>query len=52
MEKDGELKDILKKLGNGEQRDSWVVLGLCEEQDGILTYEGLIWIPQDDELRL
>jgi hypothetical protein len=49
-EKDGELKDILKKLCNGERRDSRVALGLCEEQDGILTYEGLIWIPQDDEL--
>jgi hypothetical protein len=51
-EKDGELKDILKTLRNGERRDSWVALGLSEEQDGILSYEGLIWIPQDDELRL
>jgi hypothetical protein len=25
---------------------------LCEEKNGLLTYEGLIWIPQDDELHL
>jgi hypothetical protein len=25
---------------------------LCEEKNSLLTYEGLIWIPQDDELRL
>jgi hypothetical protein len=49
-EKDEELMDILKKLRNGERRDSQVALGLCEEQDGMVTYEGLIWIPQDDEL--
>jgi hypothetical protein len=29
-EKDRELKDILKKLRNGERRDSQVALGLCE----------------------
>jgi hypothetical protein len=28
------------------------VLGLCKEKDGLLTYEGLIWVPQDDELCL
>jgi hypothetical protein len=32
--------------------DNWVALGLCEEKEGILTYEGLIWVPQNNKLRL
>jgi hypothetical protein len=28
------------------------MLGLCEEKDGLLIYEGLIWVPQDNKLCL
>jgi hypothetical protein len=30
--------------------DNEVALGLCEEKEGILIYEGLIWVPQHDKL--
>jgi hypothetical protein len=52
MKTDLEIQDILRKLKTGERQDNKIVLGLCEEKDGVLTYEGLIWVPQDDELRL
>jgi hypothetical protein len=50
--KDKEMQETIKKLRAGEQRDNWVALGLCEEKEGILTYEGLIWIPQNNKLQL
>jgi hypothetical protein len=52
MAGDKEIQDILGKLRKGEQQDNKVTLGLCEEKNGLLTYEGLIWVPQDDELCL
>jgi hypothetical protein len=52
MTTDSEIQDILKKLSNGERQDNKVALGLYKEKNGLLTYKGLIWIPQDDELRL
>jgi hypothetical protein len=50
--RDKEMQETIKKLRAGERRDNWVALGLCEEKEGILTYEGLIWVPQNDKLRL
>jgi hypothetical protein len=50
--KDEEMQETIKKLGAGERIDNWVALGLCEEKEGILTNEGLIWVPQNDKLRL
>jgi hypothetical protein len=44
------MKETIKKLRAGEQMDNRVALGLCEEKEGILTYEGLIWVPQNDKL--
>jgi hypothetical protein len=49
---DLEMQEVILKLRKGECRDNRVALGLCEEKDGLLTYEGLIWIPNDDQLRL
>jgi hypothetical protein len=46
------MQETIKKLRAGERMDNWVALGLCEEKEGILTYEGLIWVPQNDKLRL
>jgi hypothetical protein len=50
--KDKEVTNIRTKRANGITRDGKIALGLCEEKDGLLTYDGLIWIPEDDELRL
>jgi hypothetical protein len=50
--RDEEMQDVITKLRNGEWKDSRVTLGLCQEQDGLLTYEGLLWVPNNDQLRL
>jgi hypothetical protein len=52
MKTDLEIQDILRKLKTGEWQDNKIALGLCKEKDGLLMYEGLIWVPQDDELCL
>jgi hypothetical protein len=39
---DKEIQDIIRKLQVKEKYDPHVALGLCEERDGLLTYEGLI----------
>jgi hypothetical protein len=46
------MQETIKKLRAGERMDNQVALGLCEEKEGILIYEGLIWVPQNDKLRL
>jgi hypothetical protein len=51
-ETDPVMKDTITKLKRGETKDSKIALGLCDIQEGFLTYEGLLWIPDDDELRL
>jgi hypothetical protein len=50
--KDETIEGIREKLKNGITRDGKIALGLCEEKNGLLTYDGLIWIPDDDELRI
>jgi hypothetical protein len=50
--KDKEMQETIQKLRAGEPMDNWVALGLCEEKEGILTCEGLIWVPQNDKLQL
>jgi hypothetical protein len=49
---DREIQEVVNKLRRGVTRDSKVPLGLCEEDNGLLLYEGLIWVPNNDELRL
>jgi hypothetical protein len=39
---DSEIQDILKELRTSERQDNKVTLGLCEEKNGLLTYQGLI----------
>jgi predicted RNA-binding protein (virulence factor B family) len=46
------MQEVILKLGKGERRGNRVALGLCEERDRLLTYEGLIWIQNNDQLRL
>jgi hypothetical protein len=50
MAEDLEMQGVIIKLGGGERRDNRIALGLCEEREGLLTYEGLIWIPDNDPL--
>ena len=50
--KDKEVREILGKKASGNTRDGKIALGLCEEKEGVLIYDGLIWIPDNDELRL
>ena len=48
--KDKEVREILWKKARGNIRDGKIPLGLCEEKEGVLIYNGLIWIPDNDEL--
>jgi len=50
--KDKEVREILGKKANGNTRDGKIALGLCEEKEGVLIYDSLIWIPDNDKLRL
>jgi hypothetical protein len=43
---------VVNKLCRGVTQDSKIPLGLCEEDNGLLLYEGLIWVPDNDELQL
>ena len=49
---DKEIQEIRRKKASGTTRDGKIALGLCEENRGLLMYNGLIWIPDDDTLRL
>jgi hypothetical protein len=49
---DAIMQETIAKLRNGEKSDNMIALGLCEIRDDLLTYVGLIWIPDDDDLRL
>ena len=51
-DQDEEIRGIKEKLANGITKDGKIALGLCEEKNGLLTYDGLIWIPDNDELRI
>jgi hypothetical protein len=52
MAKDTLMQEVITKLRNGEQKDNRVALGLCQEEEGLLTYEGLLWILDDNQLQL
>jgi len=49
---DKEIQEIRRKKASGTTRDGKIALGLCEENSGLLMYDGLIWIPDDDTLQL
>jgi hypothetical protein len=52
MKLDKEIQEVVNKLCRGVTQDSKIPVGLCEEDNGLLLYEGLIWVPDNDELRL
>jgi len=49
---DKEIQEIQREKANGTSRDGKIALGLCEENSRLLIYDGLIWIPDNDTLRL
>jgi len=49
---DKEIQEIRRKKASGTTRDGKIALGLYEENSGLLMYDSLIWILDDDTLRL
>jgi len=49
---DKEIQEIRRKKASRTTRDGNIALGLYEENSGLLMYDGLIWIPDNDTLRL
>jgi len=47
---DKEIQDIRRKKVSGTTHDGKIALGLCEENKGLLIYDSLIWIPDDNKL--
>jgi len=48
---DGEIQDVKRNLEEGRKEMKGVVLGLCQWGDGLLWYQGKIWIPNDEGIR-
>jgi len=46
------VQQIRKKKANGTTRNGKIALGLYEENNRVLVYDSLIWIPDNDNLRL
>jgi len=49
---DKEIREIWRKKASGTTRDGKIALGLCEENNGLLMYDGFVWIPDNDTLQL
>ena len=49
---DKEIQEIRRKKANGTTCDGKIALGLCEENSRLLMYDGLIWIPDNDTMRV
>jgi len=49
---DKEIQEIRRKKASGTTCDEKIVLGLCEENSGLLMYDGLIWVLDNYTLRL
>jgi len=49
---DKEIQEIRRKKASGRTHDRKIALGLCEENEGLLIYDGLRWIPDDNNLQL
>ena len=47
---DKEIQEIRRKKASRITRNGKIALGLCEENEGILLYDGLIWIPDNNDL--
>jgi len=49
---DKEFKEIRRKKASGTTHDGKIALGICQENSGLLMYDGLIWVLNNDTLRL
>ena len=49
---DAEQQIIKKALEEERQEMKGVALGLCQWKDNLLWYQGKIWIPNEDKLRI
>jgi len=49
---DEEIQEIRRKKASGTTRNGKSAIGLCEENSGLLMYDGLIWVPDNNTLRL
>jgi len=48
---DNEIQAIKRNLDEGKKEMKGVALGLCQWKDGLLWYQGKIWIPNDEGIR-
>ena len=48
---DNEIQDIKRNLDEGRKEMKGIALGLCHWKDGLLWYQGKIWIPKDEGIR-
>jgi len=49
---DKEIQEIRRKKASGTTHDGKIALRLCKENSVLLRYDGLIWVPDNDTLRL
>jgi len=48
---DDEIQDIKKNLHEGRKEMKGIALGLCQWKDGLVWYQGKIWIPNNEGIR-
>jgi len=48
---DNEIQSIKRNLDEGRKEMQGIALGLCQWKDGLLWYQGKIWIPNDEGIR-
>lgn len=46
------VQEILKDIQSGSRRSRRLNLSECEENDGILLYQGLVYVPNNHELKM
>jgi len=46
-----EIQDIKRNLDEGRKEMKGIALGVCQWKDGLLWYQGKIWIPNDEAIR-
>jgi len=46
-----EIQDINKNMDKGRNEMKGIALGLCQWKDGLLWYQGKIWMPKDEGIR-
>jgi len=49
---DNEIQGIKRSLDEGRKEMKGIALGLCQVKDDLLWYQGKIWIPNDEGIRI